>query len=113
MINNITLWNENVINKAQTGMNVLGINEYINQDDMIQENGKNLSGGQKQRIAFARALTASDKIILLDESTANLDKKTALILENTLLDNPNVTVILVTHHLYEETKGKFDEIIIL
>lgn len=111
VMNNITLWNESDINKAQIGMNLLGINDYINQDDIIHENGKNLSGGQKQRIAFARALTASDKIILLDESTANLDKETALALENTLLDNLNATVILVTHHLYEENRDKFDEII--
>lgn len=113
VLNNITLWNESVMNKAQTGINLLGINDYINQDDIIQENGKNLSGGQKQRIAFARALTAPEKIILLDESTANLDKKTALALENTLLDDQNATVILVTHHLYEENKEKFDEIITL
>lgn len=80
---------------------------------MLQENGNNLSGGQKQRIALARSVIETDKLVLLDESTANLDKKTALLLENSFLEDPDSTVIIVTHHLYEENKHKFDQIIYL
>lgn len=111
--NNISL------NKPHNGIQVdkiiedLGIDSYAQADSIIEEHGKNLSGGERQRIAFARALYHSneDKIILLDESTANLDKETALKLENFILDNPNLTAIMVTHHLYDENKDKFDEII--
>ncbi len=113
VLNNITLWDDLKANDAIESLEKLEINSYINQDCMLQENGNNLSGGQKQRIALARSVIETDKLVLLDESTANLDKKTALLLENSFLEDPDSTVIIVTHHLYEENKHKFDQIIYL
>lgn len=111
VINNITLWDKKLTEEAQNTIHSLKIDSYVEENDMIEENGKNLSGGQKQRISFARSLSESNKIILLDESTANLDKETAILLENSVLDRTEVTVILVTHHLYPENEHKFDKII--
>ena len=113
VLNNITLWNNSMTSNAKESINRLGINSYINQDYVLQENGKNLSGGQKQRIALARSIIETDKIVLLDESTANLDKSTALLLENSFLNEEDSTVIMVTHHLFEENKQKFDQVICL
>lgn len=113
VLNNITLWNNSMTSNAKESINRLGINSYINQDYVLQEKGKNLSGGQKQRIALARSIIETDKIVLLDESTANLDKSTALLLENSFLNEEDSTVIMVTHHLFEENKQKFDQVICL
>ncbi len=79
-------------------------------DTEVGENGNNLSGGQKQRVAIARALIHNRSILLVDEGTSALDKKNADIVEDSLLSNPELTLILVSHHLSEERKAQFDKV---
>lgn len=72
---------------------------------------KNLSGGQQERLSVARELMGTKPILVMDESTASVDKKTALAVEKNILENPDLTVIMITHHLYDETQNYLDEII--
>jgi putative ABC transport system ATP-binding protein len=68
--------------------------------DLINAHPQRLSMGQRQRVAIARALVAHPKIVLADEPTASLDKKSGLEvikLMQYLAKQQSCTVLLVTH----------------
>ncbi len=68
-------------------------------ETMEQKIGE-LSGGQQQRVSIARVLSKKPKIIFADEPTGNLDKETANLVMNVLLEyikENNAGLVLVTH----------------
>lgn len=81
-------------------------------EDRLDHLPNQLSGGQMQRVAIARALSNDPKIVLADEPTANLDKKTGediVELFKKLRDELGTTIIIVTHDL--DVAKKTDRII--
>lgn len=61
---------------------------------------EDLSGGQKQRVAIARALVSHPQIVLADEPTAALDKKSGrdvVELMQKLAKEQGCTILMVTH----------------
>ena len=81
ILENILLWDKELDNeKLQMVLSGTGLSKIIEKrakglNEYISENGDNLSGGEKQRIAIARALMSEAKIIVFDESTCHLDRK--------------------------------------
>ena len=59
-----------------------------------------LSGGQQQRVSIARVLSKKPRIIFADEPTGNLDKETAELVMDVLIDyikENDAGLLLVTH----------------
>lgn len=76
------------------------IHESVGLGDKVDTYPDSLSGGQKQRVAIARALVSEPRLILADEPTASLDKKSgrdAVTLMQKLAKEHGVAVVLVTH----------------
>ncbi len=74
--------------------------EAVGLGDKADEDPGRMSGGQKQWVAIARALVSEPKLILADEPTASLDKKSgrdAVDLMRRLAKEKGVSVVLVTH----------------
>jgi len=66
----------------------------------MQKKVGELSGGQQQRVSIARVLSKKPRIIFADEPTGNLDKETAELVMDVLLDYIKETgagLLLVTH----------------
>lgn len=81
-------------------------------DTEVHERGAGLSVGQKQLVAFARALAADPRILILDEATASIDTETEQqiqeALDRLLVDR---TSIVIAHRL--STIQKADRILVL
>ena len=85
---------QNLDAKAIEILNQVGLGNRV---DYYPES---LSGGQKQRVAIARALASNPKIVLADEPTAALDKKSGrdvVEIMYKLAKEQGCTILLVTH----------------
>ena len=80
---------------AKQEMEKLGITHLQN------KSYRQLSGGQQQRVLLARALCASDKIILLDEPVTGLDPQVTQEFYGLLksLNEQGMTIVMVSHDL--------------
>ncbi|UCD30764.1 MAG: ABC transporter ATP-binding protein [Planctomycetota bacterium] len=69
--------------------------------DRLEHRPAELSGGERQRVAVARALINRPTLLLADEPTGNLDRKTADAVISLLLDlhkQENSMLVVVTHN---------------
>ncbi|KAJ9121758.1 hypothetical protein QFC22_002380 [Naganishia vaughanmartiniae] len=83
-------------------------------DEMVAKGGANFSAGQRQLLALARGMLKLkySSILVLDESTANLDYKTDEAIQEVLRENlTGVTTLCIAHRL--KTVIGFDKILVL
>lgn len=109
---NLTLGREFSDEEINVALNKAGLTELgqrVGLDGQINEDGNNLSGGEKKRIELARAFLYNRNFLLIDEGTASLDPKTAEDIHNLLLDDSNLTVIEIDHHVPDDIRKKFSK----
>lgn len=71
----------------------------MNISDLAKKCFRELSGGQRQRVLLARALCATQKILILDEPITGLDVKTASDMYKLITDinKSGTTIIMISH----------------
>ena len=111
----ITLFEDNPNNELfNKSLEVSESSDFVNalankSDTYLNEKGSGLSLGEMERIAIARAIYSDAPILLLDECSASLDALTEQKVMSNILSLENKTIILISHHRYDEKL--FDKVI--
>ena len=81
-------------------------------ETVLHERGQNLSLGQRQLIAFARAVIADPRILILDEATANVDTRTEVVIQRALKRLLKGRTSFVIAHRLSTVRGA-DRVVVL
>lgn len=103
ILNNISLFKKIDKKELERVLKITKVDEIIDKKELrlesiIYNEGYNLSGGERQRIILARSLLQKPKILIMDESLSEVDKKT----ENEILASidkylKTTTIIYISH----------------
>ncbi len=95
VINDLEALNE-TLSVVKLNKRVLNSDNGI--DTVLSESGSNLSGGEKYRVCLARALLNKPNILIMDEPTSSLDKKTSIeVIQNIKHFLPDAAIIISSH----------------
>src|ERR1044072_2381713 len=91
------------LKRVHTALSLVGL------ADRMKDKPKELSGGQEQRVGIARAIVTDPTLLLCDEPTGDLDRKSGdeiLDLLQALNQQQNKTIIMVTHDPHAAARAK-------
>jgi len=118
VMENIRLFTENLpVERAIAAAKLVQAHQFISElpqgyETELGERGTKLSVGQRQLLAFARAVAADPKILILDEATANIDSQTEGLIQEALRRMlAGRTAIMIAHRL--STIRDADKILVL
>ncbi|CAG9859946.1 unnamed protein product [Phyllotreta striolata] len=85
-----------------TALEKVGIKKHVRSlDRIVNSTDLEYSSGQKQLICLARAILHKQKIIVMDEATANMDHETDVLLNKLIKENfSGATVLTIAHRLH-------------
>ena len=92
----------NGLTKKEARPKVLELIKKVNLEKFTKTKVSKLSGGQKQRVAIARALAKDVPVIIADEPTGNLDKRSAESIIRLLKELSKDKLVIIVTHNYEQ-----------
>lgn len=76
--------------------------EMVGMEDFENRRFSDLSGGQQQRVVIAKAIVNKPKILIMDEPTTGIDKKSEIVLYDLLKmlqEKENLTIVMISHDI--------------
>ena len=87
---------DEVLSIVKLNKRILGSDYGV--ETVLSESGRNLSGGEKYRVCLARSLLNKPCILIMDEPTSSLDKKTSVeVIQNIQHFLPDAAIIISSH----------------